>query len=361
MIAKLEPRRLAMWSVVLGIAALGGFSASLIGTPLPWLLGAMCATALALLSGLKPFGRDFDFPQEPRTAFIAIIGIAIGGSAEPGMWAEASRYWMSMLAIPVFICLAQIVNYQFFRRVAGYDEPTAYYCATPGGLIESVQLGEEAGGDAALLTVQHFSRITLTVVTVPFLYLILRGEAVGSAAGVSLDHHAPIGVLDVLILAACGAIGVIGGRRVGLPAAIITGPVLMSMLVHGLGITAAQPPDWLVSVAQLFVGVGLAMRFRGLAPSALTRGLSYGAVTVAIMLTLGGAIAGALSALGAQPFQVLFMCFAPGGVVEMGLIALSLGVSPLIVTFHHILRIVITVIAVPAASRLVLGRADQGS
>ena len=343
-----------MWLSALALAACGGAVAKLAGAPLPWLLGAMIATASALLAGVRPFGRDLVFPQSPRTAFIAIIGLAIGGSAEPGMWEEAAKYWMSLLALPAFVALTQFANFQFFRRVAGYDRPTAYYCATPGGLIESVQLGEEAGGNPALLTVQHFSRITITVVSVPFIYLVMRGEAVGSAAGVSMDHHAAIGFLDVAILAACGFLGIVGGRRIGLPAAVITGPILMSMLVHGTGLTESQPPDWLISVAQVVVGVGLAMRFRGLPPEALTRGLAYGAVTVAIMLSVGGTIAAALSAVGAQPFQVLFMCFAPGGVVEMGLIALSLGVSPLIVTFHHILRIIVTVVAVPLAARIVL-------
>lgn len=350
-------RDFAQWGIALVLAAIGGAVATQLGTPLPWLLGAMVATALALLSGFKPLGRELSFPQPPRVFFIAIIGIAIGGSAQPGMWEEASRYWMSLLALPIFVACAQIVNFQFFRRVAGYDLPTAYYCATPGGLIESVQLGEEAGGNPALLTVQHFSRITITVVSVPFIYLIMRGEAVGSAAGVTMDHSAAIGIWDVIVLAACGLLGVLGGRRIGLPAAIITGPILMSTLVHALGITAAQPPEWLISVAQVVIGLGLAMRFKGLDPQALSRGLLYGAITVVNMLCIGAAISVVLSSLGEKPFQVLFMCFAPGGVVEMGLIALSLGVSPLIVTFHHIVRIVVTVVAVPLVARRVLPNA----
>lgn len=350
----IAPKDLAQWGIALVVAAIGGAIATQIGTPLPWLLGAMVATAAVLLLGLKPLGQDLSFPQQPRVAFIAIIGIAIGGSAQPGMWEEASRYWMSLLALPVFVACAQFVNFQFFRRIAGYDLPTAYYCATPGGLIESVQLGEEAGGNAALLTVQHFSRITITVVSVPFIYMLMRGEAVGSAAGVTMDHSGSIGILDVVILALCGLLGVLGGRKVGLPAAIITGPILMSTLVHALGITAAQPPEWLISVAQVVIGLGLAMRFKGLDRQALSRGLLYGAVTVFNMLCIGAVISAILASLGEKSFQVLFMCFAPGGVVEMGLIALSLGVSPLIVTFHHIVRIVVTVVAVPIAARTVL-------
>lgn len=344
-------RDLGNWGFALLLAAVGGVIAKQIGTPLPWLLGAMVVTALALMLGFKPLGSELTFPQRPRAFFIAIIGIAIGGTAEPGMWDEASKYWMSLLALPVFVAFAQIVNFQFFRHIAGYDLPTAYYCATPGGLIESVQLGEEAGGDPALLTIQHFSRITITVVSVPFIYLVMRGEAVGSAAGASMDHSALIEPFDVLILLGCGVLGVIGGKKIGLPAAIITGPILMSTLVHAVGLTAAQPPEWLISVAQVVIGLGLAMRFKGLDPDALTRGLIYGAVTVFNMLCIGAALSVILSMLGDKSFQVLLMCFAPGGVVEMGLIALSLGVSPLIVTFHHIIRIVVTVVAVPLAAR----------
>jgi uncharacterized membrane protein AbrB (regulator of aidB expression) len=76
------------------------------------------------------------------------------------------------------------------------------------------------------------------------------------------------------------------------------------------------------------------------------------------MLLIAAALAWALAQTGEHPFQILLMCYAPGGVVEMGLIALSLGVSPVMVTLHHIIRIGFTVIAVPLAGRRVLGRPE---
>ena len=66
---------------------------------------------------------------------------------------------------------------------------------------------------------------------------------------------------------------------------------------------------------------------------------------------IGAGLAGTLAAAGDHSFQILLMCYAPGGVVEMGLIALSLGVSPMMVTMHHIVRIGFTVIAVPLIGR----------
>lgn len=342
------------WAVAVVIATAGGVVAVQIGAPLPWLLGALVATAIAMIVGFQVRGDTLSFPQAPRMACITIIGVAIGGSATPDMWAQIALWWPSLAAVFLFVGISHAVNYQIFTRVAGYDRPTAFYCATPGGLIESVQLGEEAGGDPVLLTVQHFSRITITVTLVPIIYWLMMGEAVGSASGVSMDTGHPLGPLDVVILVGCALLGGWGGRKIGFPAAIITGPIILSALAHATGLTAAQPPDWVIAVAQLVIGLGLAMRFKSVAGSRLVQGLLFGLLTVIVMLCLGAAIAAGLSATTGKPFEVLFMCYAPGGVVEMGLIALSLGVSPMMVTLHHIARIGVTVMVVPFVGRHML-------
>ncbi|MEO1495121.1 MAG: AbrB family transcriptional regulator [Pseudomonadota bacterium] len=348
-------KQIAVWSVSVVIAALGGLIATWIGTPLPWLLGGMVAAAVALMLGVTVAGEPISFPQGPRMAFITIIGVAIGGSATPGMWAEVGEWWISLAGVAVFVLAAHAMNYQLFLRVAGYDRPTAFYCATPGGLIESVQLGEEAGGNPALLTVQHFSRIAITVTLVPLIYWAMRGEAVGSAAGVGFDAaETEIGLVDLVLLAGCAVLGGWGGRKIGFPAAIITGPVILSTLVHAFGWTEAQPPDWLIAVAQLVIGLGLAMRFRGMTRGLLMQGIGLGLCTVTMMLALGAALAGAISLTEEHSFQILFMCYAPGGVVEMGLIALSLGVSPVLVTLHHIIRIGLTVVIIPLIGQRIL-------
>jgi len=63
------------------------------------------------------------------------------------------------------------------------------------------------------------------------------------------------------------------------------------------------------------------------------------------MLGIGAGFALALSAAGLAPFKVMILSYAPGGVIEMGLIAVSLNASPIFVTAHHLVRIVATVLA----------------
>jgi uncharacterized membrane protein AbrB (regulator of aidB expression) len=46
-----------------------------------------------------------------------------------------------------------------------------------------------------------------------------------------------------------------------------------------------------------------------------------------------------------QNWTAVFLAFAPGGLAEMSLIALSLQISVIYVTAHHVLRIVLAVLA----------------
>ena len=55
------------------------------------------------------------------------------------------------------------------------------------------------------------------------------------------------------------------------------------------------------------------------------------------------ALAYLIAGLVGEPARAVFLAFAPGGLVEMGLIALSLNMSILYVTAHHLMRIILAV------------------
>jgi uncharacterized membrane protein AbrB (regulator of aidB expression) len=48
----------------------------------------------------------------------------------------------------------------------------------------------------------------------------------------------------------------------------------------------------------------------------------------------------------------MLISFAPGGVTEMALVALSLQANPALVTLHHVWRILVTVIGLSVTARL---------
>ncbi|MEW5726653.1 MAG: AbrB family transcriptional regulator, partial [Pseudomonadota bacterium] len=148
------------------------------------------------------------------------------------------------------------------------------------------------------------------------------------------------------------AVGAGAARLMRWPAFMLTGPMAASAALHLAGLTASQPPAELVMTAQVVVGAGLGSRFAGLGwrDTAGTFRVSLG--STAIMLAASGGAAWAVSAAAGLPFSMLLLAFVPGGIAEMCLIALALGEDVAFVSTHHVLRVVMVIVAAPLAFRL---------
>jgi uncharacterized protein len=340
--------------VAVAVGGLGGAIAQWAGAPMPYLLGAFALTATLTLSDRRIFGFKPKLPMDVRNLFVAVIGVMIGGSFAPGMFAGFEQFYIPLIGVSLFVIAALGLNYVFFRKIGGYDRATAFYSAMPGGLIESIALGEKAGGDTQTLALQQFSRIALVITALPFLFLVFTGENVGSAAGVVLNAGAnELGWRDILILLFCGLVGLYGGRAVKLPAAILVGPLILSGAAHYFGLIEVGPPQWTIAVAQVVVGTGLGTRFAGYRFAKIGRALVLAMISVTMMLFLDVALVLVIQNFMNEPFQVLFISFAPGGVTETSLIALSLNANPVFVTSLHVFRIILTVTICSVSGRFI--------
>ena len=95
-------------------------------------------------------------------------------------------------------------------------------------------------------------------------------------------------------------------------------------------------------LAQLVVGTGLGANFSGATIKQLLNAFGLGLIAVSLMLVISYGFAVMTANLVPLSFDALFISYAPGGVTEMNLIALSLGISPVITATHHLLRILLT-------------------
>lgn len=346
---------LAAASLALAVGAAGAGAAVALGLPIPILLGSLLAVGGLAISGRRLAGTAPDIPQGLRLWFIPIIGVSIGGAFHPGLLGEARLWWPTMLALLVYIPAAHWLSFVTYRSLGGIDRATALFSSVPGGLLESLAMGEEAGADLQMLTMLQFLRLIGCIVLVPLGFLFLTGQAVGSSAGaVMTGSGLPIGIFDAAVLVLAAGVGVWIGRRIGLPGAIITGPVLASGAAHLAGLTGAVAPNWMVQVTQLIVGTSLGCRFAGMPHRALPKTLWLALVSVVLTLGLGFCFAMALHGVVGQKVGTVFLAFAPGGVAEMALVALSLHVSVVYVTAHHVMRIVLAVAVAQIAARRLL-------
>jgi membrane AbrB-like protein len=333
------------WPTVLLTYALGtagGMAAKALHLPLPMLLGSLLAVGAAAIFGLRPFGHLPQAPQRIRMIFVPIIGVAIGASARPEILEEARSWIPSLVILAVFIPVVHFLGYRMLVATGRTDRLTAFYGTAPGGLVETVQMGEEAGADIQMLTMLQFLRLILTIIIVPVAFTVMEGHAVGSAGGAAVAGHG-LGPMDVLILLICAVVGALIGLKLKLPAGHVLGPIILSGAVHAAGLTQSVPPGWLVAAAQVVIGTSLGVRFAGMPKRRILDAL--GLAVMNGTLTIGGAaiLAWLIADVAGEPARAVFLAFAPGGLVEMGLIALSLNMSILYVTAHHLLRIILAV------------------
>ncbi|SEK29743.1 hypothetical protein SAMN05421666_1941 [Roseovarius nanhaiticus] len=334
--------------LLLALGSIAAFVARALSVPLPFMLGPLIVVgALISTRAARIVPQGYRFPQPLREAFIAMIGLMIGAQVVPELFADLPNLLISFGALTAFTLIALAGNYTLFRRVGGYDRATAFFAGAPGGLYESIALGEAAGADLPRLMTQQFLRIVVVVSVLPIGMSLYLGAPVGSSAGVSMAS-APVPWNALPWLALAGFVGWVLGRALRLPAPQLTGPLMVAAALNLAGLVHLDVPPWLVNLAQVVIGTALGLRFAGIGHRMLLRGAALALASVAGMLALAAAIALLLRPLMGVNFDTLLISFAPGGVTEMGLIALSLAADPAFVAMHHILRILITVVAIGA-------------
>jgi membrane AbrB-like protein len=161
---------------------------------------------------------------------------------------------------------------------------------------------------------------------------------------------------DAIILVVCGISGFLIGKKLSIPAYALIGPMVFSAAVHLAGFTTGNVPRELASVAQLVVGTAVGCRFVGITLGTMFR-VSWLAAVNATLLILAAALTVSLvTRYFDTPPPILFLSLAPGGLAEMSLIALALGVDTAFVTVMHFMRLLLVMMLAPAAYRILGGR-----
>ena len=341
--------KLVWVALALGIGAAGGAVFNALALPLAWMLGAMCLSTAAALARLP-----VRVPAGLRTAMIAILGIMLGSIFSPEILSRAGQWLEGLGLLAVYLIATSAIVLVYFRRIGGYDPVTAYFSATPGGLNEMVLVGEAMGGDARVISLTHAVRILVVVLVVPFYFRLIEGYEPPSASGFVVAGS--FGLADALVLGLCGLGGYLLAVRLQVPAAPLVGPLVLSAAAHLGGFTDAPPPPALVALAQVVVGTAIGCRFAGLPIARVRRALALAIGSSVLMLGLAGAFSAVAGAVAIAEPAALFLSFAPGGLAEMSLIALSLGIDTAFVATMHIFRIIVVVVGAPLVFRLMRRR-----
>lgn len=336
----------AQLGLTLAIGASGGWLFTWLGTPLPWMLGALTTTMFASMIGLP-----LKVPQLFRRLWIIVLGVMLGSCFGPETLNHVVLWGGSFAGMVAFVTFATALVAWFYNRVGKFDRNTALFCATPGGLGEMAVLGPALGADEKTIVLTHATRIVMVMACVPPAYALIEGYVPTPSLG-SKGGLADANLYDLALLSIAGLGGAIIAKFLRLPAWQMCGSMFASAAIHAGGITSATPPSELVAFAQVVIGSGAGARFAGSKPYELVKPVVLSAIATLMVLLLAAAAAYVVALALDLDFRAVHLSYSPGGFAEMSLIALALGIEAPFVAVHHMGRIFVVVIMASVLGRV---------
>jgi len=335
----LSPARLR----TLAAATAGAALFVTMGWPLPLLLGPMLGCLVAALAGtgLQGMGLVGDFMR-------SYLGVAIGASVTPDLLGRLPTYGPTLALVPAFVVVIGGIGYPFFRRVMGFDAPTAFYSAMPGGLQDMLVFGEEAGGDVRAMSLVHATRVLVIVTGAPFLMTMVYGADFARPPGLRLTE---IPVTELAMILVAGPIGWQLAKAVRLFGASILGPLIVTAALSLSGLITHRPPAELIWAAQFFIGISLGAKYSGITHRELRVDVGAGIAFATLLALISLGFIELVALVSDAPFIDVLLSFLPGGQAEMAVIAIVAGADVGFVVAHHLTRIFFVILVAPLVGR----------
>jgi hypothetical protein len=328
-------RRLVV-SYIVGAAA--GLAFMVAALPLPWLLGPLTVSIILAVHN-RPLAPPSAFVHPVRT----LIGVAVGSAFTPAFVGQIGSAAVSLALLIPYTAALSALGYIVLRRYAGFDQPTAFFSAAPGGLADMITFAHDSGADMRRVMLVQAARVVTTVFAIPFWLQFVAGQPLGGAMPKAL-HLWQLSLLDALVILLLAFGGWRVADRLGILGASIVGPMIVSGLAHGLGFTTVKVPVEVMIFAQITIGVVVGAQFRGISLSEFVTVLSWGLAIAMALLVLAGAMALLAARLTGLDPTSLLLSYAPGGQNEMAIIGLILGADVAIIALHHLLRVIMVVL-----------------
>ncbi|PXW67463.1 hypothetical protein C7964_10638 [Loktanella sp. PT4BL] len=328
--------------LALAIGLCGGLAAYYAGLPLPWMLGPMVANTVAAMLRAPIAG-----PDRLRPYVIPVIGVMLGSGVSADVLGLLGSWLITLLLLPLFLICAAGISYTVYRRLGRYDPVTAFYSAMPGGINEMLILGAAAGGDERRIALAHAARVLIIIVFVALFFGLVLGVTSGGRGAAQWIGLYQITALDYVILGICAVLGALLGKWLGLPAAPIFGPMILSGVAHIAGWVTVAPPTIFVIAAQVTIGTIIGTRFVGATLREVRTDIGLSAVASFLMLVAAVGFAELIVVISGIPLAQAFLAFSPGGLTEMSLLTLAMGQDVAYVSVMHIIRITMVIALAP--------------
>jgi len=327
------------------VSALGGAVCAWIGTPLPWMIGAIFAMGAAQLAGAR-----FDAIRGGREAGFVVVSANLGLYFTAPVVHEVASLWPWFVGLGFAAIGFGTFSAWMLARLSGADRATAFFSCMPGGAAEMATLGEKYGAAADRVALAHSLRMLLVVTIFP-IGITLAGFHSTEGYRAVVFPFDPAGLVELLVI--CAVAGA-AAKAAQVPTGFMMGSLLASTLLTASGFQFSSIPSWLTNSAQVLMGCALGSRFDR---SFITHAPRFAMAllpTLATMLILAALVGWGLASGSGTYLGGGLLAAAPGGIAEMCITAKVLRISVAFVTAAHVIRYVIVVLLTRPVYRLFL-------
>lgn len=315
------------WATPL-VGLAGGYLASQVGWPLPWMVGSLLA--IILVRCLTPW-QLAEIPGG-RKCGQWIVGIGIGLHFTPVVIEQVLAHFGLIFFAALITSISSVVGVWLMLRT-GEDRATAFFSSMPGGSGEMVNLGSRNGAILSSVAAGQSLRVLTVVLCVPAIFKYLMGE------GTPIVHAGSVNWLWLAVLFPLGAAVAWLWQRLKQPNPWLFGPLLVSAAISVSFDLHIGLPDGSSQTGQWLIGSGLGCHFNRQffrrAPSFIARTL----LGTALTMFIAALAAFALSTATHLDLRSLTLGMMPGGIAEMSLTAEVLQLSVPLVTAMQVMRL----------------------
>ncbi len=249
--------------------------------PLPWIIGPIFTTSIAGLSGVRLW-----VPNWLRLISFWIVG-AVFGLTITAQIGEQFLHWLPSVALVALYTITVVAAITLYLiHIAKLDPLTAYFSATPGGLVTMLALAESYGADVKTFSLIQSMRLIVVIFAIPLAFRIFAGYVPPASMNLSFVPANP-DYSTLFILAVVAPASYVIAKWLRFPAPFFLGPFIGVAVFKLSGHVDTDIPNGVISCALLFIGVSIGAMFFGVHFREAAGKLFHGAMVGFLMLFLG--------------------------------------------------------------------------
>jgi membrane AbrB-like protein len=260
----------------------------------------------------------------------------MGAAVTPAAIAAMGRYPSSLVLLMIAVVAISCASAYWLTQVSGWRKDDAVLASVPGALSTVLAVAADRKASVASIAIVQNLRLFVLIALLPSV-VVLTGEGhdTGALLGQGLPMASPGGMAIVLFGGL--ALGVVF-KWLKVAAPVLLGATVVSTVSHATETVTGVIPPVIATGSLVLIGIFIAERFRNIQRSTLRRSLLAGLGSFAIGMGVAVAFASLAAWLAGVSFADSLVAFAPGGLEAMTVLALILGLDPIYVGIHHLVR-----------------------